>query len=98
MGGGGISVVRCHLQVFHLTGLAVDPEQLVRFVNIQTAGADDRGLAHLAADDGGVRRHAAGGSENALRDEHAVDVVGDGLSPDENDRLALLTPLHGVVG
>ncbi len=54
------------------------------------AGADDRRLAHLAADHRGVRGHAAGGGEDALRHEHAVDVVGHGLAADQDDRLALL--------
>ena len=62
------------------------------------AGADDRRLAHLASDDRGVRGHAAGGGQNALRHEHAVDVVGHRLPPNQDDLLALLRPLDGVVG
>ena len=63
----------------------------------ERARTDDRRLAHLASDDGGVRGHAAGCGENALRHFHAVDVVGHGLLPDEEHLLALRRPLHRVV-
>ena len=63
-----------------------------RLVDLELAGADNRRLAHLATDDRGVRGHAAGGGENPLRHEHAVDVVGHGLAPHEDDRLALVAP------
>src|SRR5262249_24708782 len=58
---------------------------------------DHRWFPPLRPDDGGGRRNAAGGGENALRDEHAVNVVGDGFSADEYDLLALLRPLDGVI-
>ena len=83
--------------VAFLHGLAGDTESLSRLVDLQSAGADYRRFAHLAADDGGVRGHAAGGGEDALCDEHAVNVVGDGFSADEHDLLALLRPLDGVI-
>ena len=66
--------------VAFLHRLAADAKLLGGFVDLERARADDRRLAHLAADDGGVRRHAAGGREDALRDEHAVDVVRHGFA------------------
>ena len=85
-------------EVAFLDRLPADLELLRRLVDLERAGADDRRLAHLAADHGGVRGHAAGRGEDALRDEHAVDVVGHRLAPDEDHLLALLGPLDRVVG
>ncbi len=79
-------------------GLTVDADLFAALVDLEIAGADHRRLAHLPADDGGVRGHAARGGENPLRDEHPVDVVGHGLAPDENHLLALVAPLDGLVG
>ena len=67
-------------------------------LDLELAGADDGWLAHLAADDRRMGRHPAGGRQNALRDEHAVDVVGHGLAPDEDHLLALIDPLDRVIG
>ena len=99
-----------HLADLHLAGQAVERhpvaflqrlalhgERLVLLVDDERARTDDRRLAHLAADDGGVRGHAAGRGENALRHFHPVDVVGHGLLPHEQHLLALLRPLHRVV-
>src|SRR5262245_7537596 len=83
--------------VAFLHRLTADAESSSRLVDLQSAGADHRGFAHLASDDGGVRCHAAGRGEDALRHEHAVNVVGDGFSTDEYDLLALLRPLDGVI-
>ena len=73
-------------------------ELLRSFVDVELAGADDRRLAHLAADHRGVRGHAAGRGQDALRDEHAVDVVGHRLAAHQNHRLALVRPFDRVVG
>ena len=77
--------------------LAVHHELLVFLRNVQRAGADDGRLAHLAADNRGMRRHAAGGRQNALRDVHAMNVVGHGFLADENHLLALPRPFHRIV-
>ena len=81
--------------VDHLAG---DLHRLVLGVDVERTAADHGGLAHLAADDGRVRRHAAGRGQDALRDRHAVDVVRHRLHADEQDLLALLGPGHRVVG
>ena len=95
----------------HLAGRAVDGDDLafadhpvahrhglVLGVDRQRRAADHRGLAHLTADHGRVRRHAAGRGEDALRHVHAVDVVGNRLHADEDHALALVRPGHRVVG
>ena len=71
---------------------------LVVLGDLQRAGADDRRLAHLPADDRGVRGHAAGRRQDALRDVHAVNVVRHGFLADENHLLALTRPLDRIVG
>ncbi len=77
---------------------AAHRELLVLLVDDQRAGADHRGLPHLAADDRRVRGHAAGRREHAFGDFHAVDVVGHRLLADQQHLLALLRPLDRVVG
>ena len=84
-------------EVAFLDDLAVDGELLVLLGNRQRAGADDRRLAHLAADDRRVRRHAARRRQDALRDVHAVDVVRNRFLADENHLLALTRPLDRIV-
>ena len=79
-------------EVAFLDRLALDPELLRRLVDLELARADDRRLAHLPADDRGVRGHPARRGENALRDEHPMDVVRHGLAADENHLLPLVRP------
>ena len=70
--------------------LTVWPSTLTRarlVVHFERARAADADLAHLPADDGGVRRHAAGRGEDPLRHEHAVDVVRQRLDADEDHLL-----------
>ena len=62
-----------------------------------SAGADDAALAPAARHEGRVGGHAAAGGEDALRRAHAFHVLGVGLLADEDDLLALLGPLHGVL-
>ena len=81
-----------------LDRFAADAELPARFVDLERAGPNDRWFPHLAADDGGVGCHAAGGREDALRDEHAVYIVGHRLATHEDHLLALLRPLDGVIG
>ena len=61
-------------------------------------GADDGGRAPAAGDDGGVADEAAAGGEDALGDHHAVHVLGAGLVAHEDDLLAALGGVGGVVG
>ena len=67
-------------------------------VDDQVGAAGDARLADLAGDDRGVRGRAAAGRDDALGDGHAVEVVGRGLDPDEDDLLAPADPFDGVVG
>ena len=45
-----------------------------------------------------MRRHAAGRRQDALRDEHPVDVVRHRLAPHQDHLLALVHPFNGMVG
>src|SRR5690606_21500053 len=67
-------------------------------VDLQLLGAADTGLAHAAGDDGRVGGLAAAGGEDALGGDHAVQVVGVGLTADQDDLLAGPRPLDGGVG
>ena len=55
------------------------PHLAVLFVDFDVARAGDAGLAHAAGDHGGVAGHAAARGQNALRDFHAVNIVGRGF-------------------
>jgi hypothetical protein len=107
----GFTRLGLHLADFHLAGEAVerqpvaflqrgraDPHRFRAFVDLQRARPDHRRLAHLPADDRRVRGHAARRGENALCDEHPVNVVRHRLLPDQHDALALTRPLDGVIG
>jgi len=69
--------------VIHLT---FDRQGLVDAVDLDAVSTGHARLAHAACDDGRVRGHAAVGREDALADEHAVDVVGRRL---ERTRMTL---------
>ncbi len=99
-----------HLTEVHLAGGAVDGDEVALLddrvpdreaaalgVDLDLLGAADTGLAHAAGDDGGVRGLAAAGGQDALGGDHAVEVVGVGLPPDEDDLLARPRPLDGGV-
>ncbi len=73
----------------HAAALGVDVEGL-RAANAR--------LAHAAGDDGRVRGLAAARRQDALRGDHAVQVVGVGLAADQDDALAGAGPLDGGVG
>ncbi len=59
-------------------------------VDADRAGAGDAGLAHAARHHRRMGGHAAAGGENALGGVHAVDVLGAGLDPHQDD----LAPLR----
>ncbi len=67
-------------------------------VDLDVAAARDAALAHAAGDDGCVGGHAAAGGEDALGGVHAVDVLGAGLDPHQDDLKAQLGRLFGLVG
>ena len=67
-------------------------------VDEQRRAARDAGLADLPSHDGRVRRRAAAGGDDALRDRHAVKVIGRRLDADEYDALAARGPCDGIVG
>ena len=71
---------------------------LAGVVDDQVGRPGDARLADLAGDDRGVRGRAAAGGDDPLAHGHAVEVVGRGLDPDEDDLLAALDPLDGGVG
>jgi hypothetical protein len=70
----------------------------VGVVDEEVAGAGDAGLADLAGDDRGMRGGSAPGGDDALGHGHAVEVVGRGFDPDEDDLLAVGHPFDGLVG
>ncbi len=89
---------------------AVDRE-IVAFLERQRADADggavlhvhrftagDAHLSHLPGHDRGVGRHPAPGRQEALRRVHAVNVVGAGLLPHQQDALAPRVHLDGPIG
>ncbi len=71
---------------------------LAGVVDDQVGRPGDARLADLAGDDRGVRGRAAAGGDDPLAHGHAVEVVGRGLDPDQDDLLAAVDPLDGGVG
>ena len=69
---------------------AAHARDLVLGVDLERLGAAHARLAHAAGDDRRVRRLAAVAGEDALRGDHAVQVVGGGLPAHEDDLAALL--------
>ncbi len=66
----------------------------VGVVDDQLGAARDAGLADLPRDHGRVRRGAAAGGQDSLRDGHPVEVVRGRLDPDQDHLLAARDPLH----
>ncbi len=62
-------------------------ELLAADVDVEAVCAADTGLAHAPCHDGGVRRLAAAAGQDALRRDHAVQVVGIGLPAHQDDPL-----------
>ena len=85
-------------QVAFLDFRAVDREDALFQVDLQTLGAGHAGLAHAARHHGGVAGLAAARGQYALGRDHAVHVVGIGLDPNQDHRLAFLSVLLGAVG
>ena len=71
---------------------------LAGVVDDQVGRPGDARLADLAGDDRGVGGRAAAGGDDPLADGHAMEVVGRGLDPDQDDLLAALDPLDGGIG
>ena len=67
-------------------------------VDDELGAARDARLADLARDDRGVAGGAATRRQDALGHGHAVEVVGRGLDPDEDDLLAAMDPVDRGVG
>ena len=67
-------------------------------VDDELGAAGDARLADLAGDDRGVRGRTATGGQDPLGHGHAVEVVGRGLDPDEDDLLAAPDPLDRDIG
>ena len=78
--------------------LAGQGELLVLIVHHDVAAAGHAAGAHAAGHHGGVRGHAAADGQDALGDLHALDVLGRGLQADQDDLLAPLVPLLGLLG
>ena len=79
-------------------GLAVDREQAPGQVDFDHLRPRHTGLAHPAGYHGRVAGLAAARGQHAPGHDQAVDVVGVGLDPDQDDGLALFTQRLGAVG
>ncbi len=66
--------------------------------HVERLCAAHAGAPHAAGDDGGVGGLAAAAGEDALRGDHAAQVVGVGLLADQDHVLAALGPLDRRVG
>ena len=95
----------------HLTGRAVDGDDVARFermaadgqapgsgIDAQRTGPGDARLAHAARDHRGVRGHAAAGGQNSFGRVHAVDVFGRSLDPHQDHAPVLRLERLGGVG
>ncbi len=80
------------------TSLPARVNFLLSSVHLDVAAAGHAAGAHAAGHHGGVRGHAAADGQDALGGLHALDVLGRGLQADEDDLLAPLMPLLGVLG
>jgi hypothetical protein len=67
-------------------------------VDRDLARARDAALAPAAGDDGRVAGHAARARQDARRGVHAADVLGAGLLADQDDLLAGVGALDGLLG
>ena len=77
-------------------GLAAQFKGVVAHLDLGATG--DAAGAHAAGDDRSVGGHAAAHGEDTLRGNHAFDVLRRGLQTHEDDLVALLSPLGGVLG
>ncbi len=77
---------------------AADYRLLLHSVDSQLLGTAHARLAHAAGNDGRVRSLAAMRGQNALRGNHAVQVIGGSLPTHENDLAALGRGLFGSIG
>ena len=80
-----------------VVGLAAQGELLVVIVYIDLAAAGNTAGAHAAGYYGGVAGHTAAHGQDALRNHHALDILGGGLQTDQDDLLHLAA-LYGVLG
>src|SRR6201999_414027 len=78
-------------------GAVGQTELLAAGVDLELVGTADTGLAHAAGDHGRVAGLAAAAGQDALGGDHALQVVGVGLTADEDDLLALAGQLDGAV-
>ena len=85
-------------EVALVIGLAGELELLVLLVHLDLAAAGNAALTHAARDNSRVGGHTAADGQDALSGLHALDVLRGGLETDENDLLAALLPLLGVLG
>ena len=92
--GGAVQTDPVALVVF----LAGQGKLLALIVHHDVAAAGHAAGAHAPGHHGGVRSHAAPDGEDALGNLHTLDVLGGGLQPDQNDLLAPVVPLLGVLG
>ena len=76
---------------------AREGELLVLLVHLDVAAAGDAAGTHAARNDRRVRSLSAAHRQNALRELHALDILGRGLEADKDDFLALLALFDGVL-
>jgi hypothetical protein len=70
---------------------------LLAVVDIESLCAADAGFTHTARDHGSVTRHTATCSNDRLRCNHAVKIVGTGFLSHEHDAFAFTGHLFGFV-
>ena len=83
--------------VAFLIGLAGQGKALVGLVHDDVAAAGDAAGAHAAGHYGRVAGHAAADGQDAAGKVHTLDVLGRGLQTDQDDLVALVHPLNGIV-
>ncbi len=78
-------------------GLSAQGEYFLLLVDINFAAAGHAAGAHAARDNRRVGGHAAANGQDALRDRHTLDILGGGFTANQDDLLALLGPLFGIL-
>jgi hypothetical protein len=81
-----------------VSSLPVDAQGASLVVDAQRLAAGDAHLAHLAGDERRVAGHAAARGEDALRRDHAADVLRRRLDAHEDHRFAARLGRFGVLG
>ena len=106
---GGLGRRQCHFAQHDLTGGAVQRDDVALFhhhgargellaLDPDRFGAHHGGGAPAARHHGRVADQTATSGENALRHHHSVNVLGTGLAANQDDLLATIGRIGGIVG